>query len=65
MEGYKNQKNPTFEIYADKAGAFRFRLRAGNGEPILASEGYKAKASCLNGIESVRKNAPDATVEQA
>ncbi len=65
VEGYKNQKNPTFEIYADKAGAFRFRLRAGNGEPILASEGYKAKASCLNGIESVRKNAPDATVEQA
>ena len=46
-----------FEIYKDKAGEFRFRLKAGNGQTILASEGYKAKASCLNGVESVRKNA--------
>lgn len=48
-----------FEMYKDKAGEFRFRLKAGNGEPILASEGYKAKASCENGIASVRKNAAD------
>lgn len=48
-----------FEIYTDKAGEFRFRLKAGNGQTILASEGYKAKASCLNGIESVKKNAPN------
>lgn len=48
-----------FELYEDKAGEFRFRLKAGNGEKILASEGYKQKASALNGIESVRKNAPD------
>lgn len=45
-----------FEIFKDKAGEFRFRLKAGNGQIILASEGYKAKASCTNGIESVRKN---------
>ena len=45
-----------FEIYKDKAGEFRFRLKAGNGQVILASECYKAKASCENGIESVRKN---------
>ncbi|MBT8418798.1 MAG: YegP family protein [Silicimonas sp.] len=45
-----------FEIYKDKAGEYRFRLKAGNGQTILASEGYKAKASCTNGIESVRKN---------
>ncbi|MEM9971529.1 MAG: YegP family protein [Pseudomonadota bacterium] len=45
-----------FEIYKDKAGEFRFRLKAGNGQIILASEGYKAKTSCKNGIESVRKN---------
>ncbi len=45
-----------FECYKDKAGEFRFRLKAGNGETILASEGYKSKASCTNGIESVRKN---------
>ena len=50
--------NPKFEIYNDKAGEFRFRLKARNGEIILASEGYKTKASCENGIESVRKNAP-------
>lgn len=47
-----------FELYQDKAGEFRFRLKAGNGEIILASEGYKQKASAINGIESVRKNAP-------
>ena len=54
--------NPRFEVYTDKAGEFRFRLKARNGEPIAASEGYKAKASCMNGIESVRKNAPEADV---
>ena len=45
-----------FEVYKDKAGETRFRLKAGNGQTILASEGYKRKASCMNGIESVRKN---------
>jgi uncharacterized protein YegP (UPF0339 family) len=45
-----------FEIKKDKAGEFRFNLKAGNGQVILVSEGYKAKPSCLNGIESVRKN---------
>ena len=48
-----------FEIYKDKRGEFRFRLKAGNGEIILASEGYKRKASCKNGIASVQKNAPN------
>lgn len=62
-EGFEQQKNPKFEMYTDKAGEFRFRLKARNGEIIAVSEGYKAKASCLNGIESVRKNAPDAAVE--
>ena len=54
--------NPKFEIYTDKAGEYRFRLKARNGEIILSSEGYKAKASCENGIESVRKNAPEAEI---
>ncbi len=45
-----------FEVYKDKKGETRFRLKAGNGQIILASEGYKRKASCMNGIESVRKN---------
>lgn len=52
-----------FEVYTDKAGETRFRLKAGNGEIILASEGYKRKASAMNGIESVKKNAPDARIE--
>lgn len=63
-EGFEKEKNPKFEIYKDKAGEFRFRLKAANGEPILASEGYTALASCKNGIESVRKNAPEASVEK-
>lgn len=62
--GYETLTNPKFEMYTDKKGEFRFRLKARNGEIIAASEGYKAKASCLNGIESVRNNAPDAAVEE-
>lgn len=63
--GFETATNPKFEIYTDKAGEFRFRLKARNGEIIAVSEGYKAKASCLNGVESVRKNAPDAEVVKA
>lgn len=62
VEGYETAKCPKFEIYKDKAGEFRFRLKARNGEVIAASEGYVRKDSCKNGIESVRKNAPDAPV---
>ncbi|MBQ7160297.1 MAG: YegP family protein [Clostridia bacterium] len=58
-------KHPKFEMYTDKVGEFRFRLKAKNGEIIATSEGYKAKASCLNGIESVKKNAPDAEITEA
>ena len=54
--------NPKFEIYTDKAGEFRFRLKARNGEIIATGEGYKTKAACLNGVESIRKNAPDAQI---
>ena len=60
-----NVKHPKFELYEDKAGEFRFRLKARNGEVIAVSEGYKAKASALNGIESVKKNAPEAEVVNA
>ncbi len=45
-----------FEIFKDKKGEFRFRMKASNGEIILASEGYKAKRSCKNGIDCVKKN---------
>lgn len=48
-----------FEVYQDGRNEYRFRLKANNGQTILASEGYSAKAGCMNGIESVRKNSQD------
>jgi len=65
VEGYSVEKHPKFEVYTDKAGEFRFRLKATNGQIIAVSEGYKAMASCMNGIESVKKNAVDAPVVEA
>ena len=61
-DGGKKQSNPKFELYQDRAGQFRFRLKARNGKIIAVSEGYSTKAGCLNGIESIRKNAADAEV---
>ena len=48
-----------FEITARKNGEFQFNLKASNGQVILTSQGYKSKATCLNGIESVKKNSAD------
>ena len=48
-----------FEVYKDKAGEYRFRLKAANGQNILSSEGYKSKSACMNGVESVQKNSQD------
>ena len=62
VEGYVQQKHPKFEVYQDKAGEYRFRLKASNGEIIAVSEGYVAKAGCMNGIDSVRRNAVDAKI---
>lgn len=62
VEGFATAKHPKFEMYVDKAGEFRFRLKATNGQIIAVSEGYKAKKSCENGIASVRRNAVDAPV---
>ena len=63
VEDWEKTKCPKFQIYLDRAGEYRFRLLASNGQNIAASEGYSRKDSCLNGIESVRKNAPGAPVE--
>jgi len=65
VAGFAEISNPKYEVYTDKAGEFRFRLKARNGENIIASEGYKTKASCINGINSVKNHAPDAIVEMA
>jgi len=64
VENFEKVKHPKFEMYVDKAGEFRFRLKASNGQIIATSEGYKTKASCLNGIESVKKNAPEAGIAE-
>ena len=57
-------KNPKYELYTDKAGEFRYRLKAKNGEIILSGEGYKSKSGCKGGIDSVKSNAPKAEVEK-
>ena len=54
-----------FEYFSDKAGKFRFRLKAGNGQVIATSEAYNSKDACLSGIESVKSNAPTATIVEA
>ena len=59
----EEQKNPKFVIYLDKAGEFRFRLQASNGQNVLASEGYTTLAACKNGCASVVKNAAEAETE--
>lgn len=62
VEGFATEKNPKFEVYTDKKGEFRFRLKATNGQIIATGEGYTTKPNCLKGIESIRKNAPDAEI---
>ena len=61
-EGYEELLCPKYEIFTDKEGKFRFRLRASNGEIICASQGYTAKTNARTGIESIAENAPDAEV---
>jgi len=56
---------PVFEWYVDKVGKYRFRLKAANGEMIAVSEGYASKQACLDGIESVKKNASIAKIVEA
>ena len=63
VEGFETQKCPKFEVYLDKRGEYRFRLIATNGQIISVGESYKAKAGCLNGIESIKKNALDAEIK--
>ena len=62
VEGYTREKHPKFEIYKDNAGEFRFRLKATNGQIIAVSEGYTTMKACVNGVNSVKKNAVDAPI---
>lgn len=58
--GFEVKKHPKYEVFTDKANEYRFHLKASNGQVIAASQGYSEKDSCLNGIESIKNNAPDA-----
>lgn len=60
VENFEVLANPKFEVYLDKAGEYRFRLKAANGQIVATGESYKQLSGCLNGIESIKKNAPDA-----
>ena len=64
VENFEKQKHPKFHVFKDKAGEFRFNLTAKNGQIIAVSEGYTTIANCLNGVESVKSNAPDAPTEE-
>ena len=63
--GFEKASNPKFEVYSDKKGVIRYRLKAANGQIILTGEGYVSKAGCLNGIDSIRRNADSPVVEEA
>ena len=62
VEGFVTEKHPKFEVYKDKSNEFRFRLKAKNGQIIAVSEGYTTHVNCMNGVESVKNNAPEAEV---
>lgn len=64
VKDFKAEVNPKFEVYKDKKGEFRFRLKAKNGQIIATSEGYSKVDSCLKGVASVKKNAPAAKIEE-
>ena len=63
VEGFEVLTHPKFEVYQDKAGEYRFRLKARNGQIVATGESYKQLPSCLNGVDSIKRNAPDAAVE--
>ena len=62
VANYEKLKNPKFEVYTDKKGEFRFRLKAKNGQIIATGEGYTTIKACKNGIDSIKKNAPGAQI---
>lgn len=63
-KGFKAETNPKFEVYKDKKGEFRFRLKAKNGQIIATGEGYAKLDGCMKGIASVQKNAKDAKITE-
>lgn len=64
LQKFEEKKHPKWEIYQDNANEYRFRLKAINGEIIIASQGYNAKSSAKNGIESIRRNANSDIIDE-
>ena len=62
VDGFEKKAMPKFEVYTDKAGKSRFRLKAKNGQIIAVGEAYESLKACLAGVESVKKNAVDAKI---
>ena len=62
VANFEQEKNPKFEIYKDKKGEFRFRLKSSNGQIVAVGEGYANLAGVQNGIKSIQKNAPKAQI---
>lgn len=62
--GFRALTNPKFQLYRDRAGALRFRLKARNGGIIAVSDAYQTRSGCLGGIESVKQNAPGAQIKE-
>lgn len=60
----ETKKCPKWEIFTDAGDKFRFRLKASNGEILLASQGYTTKDAAKKGIASIQNNAPDAEIEE-
>ena len=63
-EGFPTLTNPKFELYLDRSGSFRFRLRAKNGRIIAVSQAYTVRAACLNGIDFAKHNAAEAEIQE-
>ncbi len=62
VENYEVLPHPKYEVYQDKSGQYRFRLKAVNGQIVATGESYQQLPGCLNGVESIKRNAPDAQV---
>lgn len=63
VEGFETKKHPKFEVYEDKAGAFRYRLKAVNGQIVAIGPAFKTADETVAAVECVKAIAPDAKVE--
>ena len=65
LEHFETMPHPKFQLFRDRAGRFRFRLKSRNGKVVAVSDDYLTKSGCENGIRSVRENAPGAEIDES